>query len=254
MKRVLLTLLLSLFFWSLAPAQDEPPIPPQRSRAAKVGAFGGFTPGWLFVDVKPINEFLVPSRGAALKDNGVLLYGGAGSAYVMFIKNFRIGGLGMSGSIKSTALDAAGIRRDAQLTVGFGGVTLEYVVPVVERLDLSIGTMLGGGGIDIILRQDAGGAKTWGQEWGYFESGNYGTAAQINSVKRTLTGAFFVWVPSVNIEYAILGWVGVRLGASYVGMSAPSWTVDDNYELLGVPNKVNGQGFMINAGLFVGTF
>ncbi|MBM2846128.1 MAG: hypothetical protein HW407_1440 [Bacteroidetes bacterium] len=227
MKPVLLTLLLSLFVWSLAPAQDEQPIPPQRSRAAKVGAFGGFIPGWLFVDVKPINEFLVPSRG---------------------------GGLGMSGSIKSTALDAAGIRRDAQLKVGFGGVTLEYVVPIVERLDLSVGTMLGGGGIDIILRQDAGGAKTWGQEWGYFESGNYGTAAQINSVKRTLTGAFFVWVPSVNIEYAILGWVGVRLGATYVGMSAPSWTVDDNYELLGVPNKVNGQGFMINAGLFVGTF
>ena len=160
----------------------------------------------------------------------------------------------MSGSIKSTALDAARVRRDAELSVGFGGVTLEYVVPVVERLDVSVGTMLGAGGIDIVLRQDAGGAKTWGDEWRQFETGNYSTASQVNHIKQTLSGAFFVWVPSINIEYALLGWVGVRLGASYVGMSAPSWTIDDNYELLGVPSKVNGQGFMINAGLFVGTF
>jgi hypothetical protein len=254
MKRVLLTLLFTLYAGSLSIAQEEPPIPPQRSKAAKVGAFGGFTPGWLFVDVAPINEMLVPSGGAALKNNGVWLYGGAGSAYIMFVKNLRVGGLGMSGAISSTALSATGIRRDAGLNVGFGGVTLEYVVPIVERLDVSVGTMLGAGGIDITLRQDAGGAKTWGAEWGNFESGNYGVGGQVSHIKQTMSGAFFVWVPSVNIEYALLGWVGIRVGASYVGMSAPSWTVDDNYELLGVPGKVNGQGFMVNAGVFVGTF
>jgi hypothetical protein len=63
-----------------------------------------------------------------------------------------------------------------------------------------------------------------------------------------------VWVPAVNIEYGILGWLGVRLGASYVGMSAPSWTVDDQYDLLGVPSKVSGKGFMVNMGIFIGTF
>jgi hypothetical protein len=37
-------------------------------------------------------------------------------------------------------------------------------------------------------------------------------------------------------------------------MASPSWQVDDKYDLLGVPSKISGKGFMINAGLFVGTF
>ena len=240
--------------FAVAQQEEEPPIPPKRSKAAKVGAFGGFTPGWLFVDVKPINEFLQPAKGAALKDNGVFLWGGGGAAYIMLVPNLRVGGAGMSGAIKSTSLDASGIRRDAELNVGFGGVTFEYVVPIVERLDVAFGTMIGGGGIDITLRQDVGGSKTWGQEWNNFGSGNYQVLGQVNNVKRTMSGAFFVWMPSVNVEYAILGWVGVRLGASYVGMASPSWTIDDNNELLGVPSKVTGKGFMVNAGVFVGTF
>lgn len=253
MKKIALVLLLVGLIVATSIAQEEP-IPPRRSRAAKVGGFGGFTPGWLFVDVKPINDFLVPAGGAPLKDKGVVMYGGAGAAYVMFIPNLRIGGVGMSGSIKSTALDASGIRREAKLDVGYGGVTLEYVVPIMERLDFAFGTMLGGGGIDIILREDVGGIQTWNGEWSNFGSGNYQNGGQVRNITRTLSGSFFVVVPSVSVEYAILGWAGIRLGASYVAMLSPSWTVDDKYELLGVPTKVNGQGFMLNLGLFVGTY
>jgi hypothetical protein len=117
--------------------------------------------------------------------------------------------------------------------------------------------MVGGGGIDITLRQDVGGAKEWGQEWTNFRLGNYqvgGQNNQINHIKQTMSGSFLVWIPSVNVEYAILGWLGVRLGASYVGMSLPSWKIDDDHDLLGVPSSINGKGFMINAGAFVGTF
>lgn len=251
MKRCLALVLLAAITSSYVFAQqeEEPPIPPKRSKAGKVGAFGGFTPGWLFVDVKPINDFLVPAGGAPLKENGVFLWGGGGAAYIMLLQNFRVGGVGMSGSIKSTRLDAFGVRRDAELHVGFGGVTLEYTTPVVERLDVSFGTMIGGGGIDLILRQDNGGISRWDGEQNIFQSGNPGS-----NMKRTLTGSYFILIPSVNFEYAILGWIGFRLGASYVTMLSPSWTVDDNHELLGVPNKVSGKGFMINAGLFVGTF
>ena len=41
---------------------------------------------------------------------------------------------------------------------------------------------------------------------------------------------------------------------AYVGMSFPAWEVDGEYELLGVPSDISGKGFMIQAGLFVGTF
>jgi hypothetical protein len=58
----------------------------------------------------------------------------------------------------------------------------------------------------------------------------------------------------VNLEYAFLGWLGMRAGVSYVGMSGPSWKVDDNFDLLNVPSGVNGKGWMINLGVLVGTF
>ena len=52
---------------SLGLAQDEV-IPPKHSRMAKVGLFGGFTPGMLFPNVKPINDFLVAGGAAPLKE------------------------------------------------------------------------------------------------------------------------------------------------------------------------------------------
>ena len=53
-------------------------------------------------------------------------------------------------------------------------------------------------------------------------------------------------------EYALTGWFAVRLGASYVAMLAPTWKVDSNYDLLGVPSNVNGNGFMVNLALLSG--
>ncbi len=250
MRRFLSILILTLVVFELAAAQEEP-IPPKRSRMVKMGLYGGYTPGWLFVDVNPINAFLASGHGAALKDGGVFMTGGAGAAYIMVLPNVRMGGMGMSGGLKSTALDAGGIRRDARMTVGLGGLTFEYVLPIVERFDVAFGALLGWGGMDLTLRQSNGGPNTWVGEGELF--GQW-TAGSPPNVSRTLGGSFFVWAPTVNMEYAILSWLGVRLGAAYVGMSFPSWEVDGEYELLGVPSDISGKGFMIQAGLFVGTF
>ena len=248
---------------SLGLAQDEV-IPPKRSRMAKVGLFGGFTPGMLFPNVKPINDFLVAGGAAPLKDNGVFMLGGTGAAYIMIVPNLRVGGLGMSGSISSTSLDVAtNIRREAQLKIGYGGVTVEYVIPLFEHLDFAVGTMLGTGGMDLTIRKSNGDASTWTGEQGYLHSvgvGDFGvpTGTDLSNppgeVTRTLTGSFYIIIPSVSFEYAVTGWFAIRLGASYVGMVGPTWKIDSNYDLLGVPSDVNGNGFMVNLGLLVGTF
>lgn len=250
MRKLSLVLTLVACICGSAYAQEEP-IPPKRSRMVKVGLFGGFTPGMLFPDVKPINDFLSAGKGAPLKDNGMFLLGGGGAAYIMLVPNLRLGGVGMSGAITSTSLSTLGIRRDAELRVGYGGVTVEYVIPIVEHFDCAVGGMLGAGGIDLTLRQSNGGTNTWLGEQNYLAAG---LGAPANNVTRILSGSFFVYVPSASFEYSFLGWLALRVGASYVGMAAPSWNVDGNYDLLGVPAEVNGKGFMINAGLLVGTF
>lgn len=254
MKRLAVLLFTIVAFSALCVAQEDP-IPPKRSKAPKLGGLFGYLPGWLFVDVKPINSFIVANKGTSLKDNGVFLNGIGGSAFIMFIDNLRIGGMGMNGKTSSTNLDPLGIRRDVELNVGFGGVTVEYIHQLAERLNLSVGTMLGTGGMDLTLRQSNGSPLSWNGEWENFGNGNYNqTGSRVINNTRTLQGSFFVYIPSVSLEYGILGWLGARLGVSYVGMSFPSWQVDEKYELLGVPSNVSGRGFMINAGVFVGTF
>jgi len=250
MKRALIVLALFALAGSSVLAQEEP-IPPKRSKLAKIGLFGGFTPGWLSVDMKSVNDFVLAARGAPLSENGVFMAGGGGAIYVMVLPNVRIGGMGMSGSVKSTALDAGGIRRDAKFNVGFGVVSIEYVFPIVERLDIAAGIMLGGGGIDLTMRVSNGGNNTWQSEQKYLSDGLGGA---VNNVTRQYSGAFFVWIPTVNVEYTVLGWLAFRVGASYVGMSFPSWQVDGNYELLGVPSNVSGKGFMVQGGVLLGVF
>jgi hypothetical protein len=252
MKKCLIMLIaLSMITACTVQAQEEP-IPPRRTRGPKVGALAGFTMGYLYMDTKPINDFLKMSNAAPVSENGVFLYGGAGAAYIMLVKNLRVGGIGMSGSSKSSALDpVTGMRRDAKLTAGYGAITFEYVVPIVERLDLVGGLNLGWGGIDMQLTKSTGSSTTWDQEQAAFGSQ---TLSATNNITRTLSGNFYIWIPSVSVEYAFLGWLGARVGVSYLGMSSPSWEVDKNFDLLNVPSNVTGKGWMVNGGIFLGTF
>ncbi|CAG0996722.1 hypothetical protein ANRL2_03635 [Anaerolineae bacterium] len=251
MKRLLILLVLASFMAPLATAQEEP-IPPKRSRMAKMGLFGGFTPGYLFMDVKPINSFLAAGKGAALSEGGIFMTGGAGAAYIMVLQNVRLGGMGLSGGLKSSSLELSGLRRDAELSVGMGALTVEYVIPLAPRLDLAFGATIGWGFMDLTLRQSTGGSNTWLGEQQIL-GGTSGTMVPPNAT-RILNGSFLLWAPTVNVEYAMLSWLAVRVGATYSMMSFPSWRVDGKYDLLGVPTDVTGKGFMVQGGLLLGTF
>jgi hypothetical protein len=250
MKKLTFLVVAVFVVGTIVQAQEEP-IPPKRARAMKVGLYGGFMPGYLFLDTGPINAFLTGGKGAPLRDGGVFMTGGGGAAYIMVIPNVRVGGMGMSGGLTSNSIDASNIRREAEMHVGIGGVTIDYVLPIVDRFDVAFGVVLGWGGLDLTLHQSNGGANTWQSEQALFGSWTNGSP---NNMTRELSGSFFLYSPSINFEYAILGWLAVRLGASYVGMASGSWDVDGEFELLGVPSDVSGRGFMIQGGVLVGTF
>ncbi len=240
-----------LLLSTLTQAQEEP-IPPKRSQMAKVGAVGGFTTSLLFMDMGPINDFLNGAKmGRPFSNAPIFMDGGAGAAYIMIVKNLRVGGIGMGGSITKSILDpATGIRRDATVKAGYGAVSFEYVVNLAQHLDLVGGLQLGAGGIDLIVRRTDGNPISWTGEQALLGSDN----AAPGTLTRTLSGKFLIWVPSVSLEYAFLGWAGVRIGASYLGMSAPSWSLDGNYDVLNVPSSVSGKGVTVNLALLVGTF
>ena len=252
MRRLLGIFLLITMLVPLASAQEEP-IPPRRTKAPKVGLFAGYTPGLLFVNVTPVNEFLAGTGAAPFEDQGMFMQGGAGALYILVIPNVRVGFMAMGGGRTSTTVDiGTGNRQDVSLNVSFGGFTFDYVWTIVPKLDVAVGTMIGWGGMDLTLRKQLPGeGQTWDREKDLFTNWNATTG---NVLTRGLSGSFFTLIPALNVEYAISGWIGVRLGASYVAMIAPSWTLDGEYDLAGVPSSVKGNGFMLNAGIFVGTF
>ncbi len=238
---------------ALAQEEEEEPLPPPRRHAqAKIGGGIGFTQHLLFIDLDPINEVLRKSNAAEFDNGPILMVGGQGYGYILLLPNVRVGGLGASGTIRSKSLQGQ-VRRDVDLSVGFGGVNIDYVFPVVPRLDVAVGIVLGGGGMSMKLTRDQGFAKTWDGAWDQFNTG-VPPNGQPFEYSTTLAGSFFVYQPTVNVEVALLRWLGLRAGLSYNGMSGNSWKVDDKYDLAGVPSGVSGKGWMLNGGIFIGTF
>jgi hypothetical protein len=253
MKRFYMIFLLMFFTLCMSVAQqDEEEIsPPSRHRMQmKIGGAGGFTQNILFLDLAPLNDFLAKSQAEPLGSNPILLLGGQGYGYIMLIPNLRIGGLGAGGSIDSKRVDTLGVRRDVNLSVTYGGVSIEYAVPIVPRLDITIGLMLGGGGMTATLTRDQGTAKVWDNIWD-----EYGSASPASDeFTRRLSSSYFVYQPSLQIEYALLRWIGLRVGVGYYGVAGANWRLDEKYDLLNVPTSISSKGWMINTGIFLGTF
>ena len=254
MKRYLLmsiSLLLFANIYLFAQETDEDSLlPPKHTRVGKIGGGLGFTPTILFMNVDPINSILTKSNAADLNSGPMMLYGGQGYGYVLLVENLRVGGIGLGGSKSSAAWDPnTNTRRDINYHVGYGGVTIEYAWSLTPRLDITPGIMLGAGGVEIKMTKNIIDTKNWNDLWN-----EYGSNDPTPEYSRTLTGSFFVYQPSVNVEYALLRWVGLRVGVSYLGMTGGSWKMDGNYDIVNVPSDINGHGFMINTGVFVGTF
>jgi len=95
------------------------------------------------------------------------------------------------------------------------------VIPVIPRVDVTVGTMLGGGSMKVAMNRDDGTGKVWGDLWS-----EYGSSQPATEYTRTLDGTFFFYEPTVAVEVALTRWLGVR-GAggwgTYSGSTGLLW-------------------------------
>ena len=248
-------LLLMLLLFSLttdiifAQDQDDEPLPPpKRAGSTKFGGAIGFTQGLLFLNVDPINQVMLKENLAPFSGNGLAMLGGQGYGYIMLVQNLRIGYIWMNGKMKSKTLSGNTVR-EVDLSANYTGATFDYTIPVVPRLDVSVGMMIGGGGISFDFTRNYGLGQQWNGTWD-----NFGSSTPADEYSGKLSGSFFIWQPSLNVEFAVLRWVQVRAGVSYLGMAGGSWQRDDRYDLYGVPDDISGKGWTLNSGIFIGTF
>lgn len=210
---------------------------------APFGGGGGYTPGWIFVNLDDLNNQLVSFGSGQLSMSGFYTSGGAGFIYIGFIPNLRIGGLGFGGSTSESAL-SNGYEREVVYNISGGGLTVEYTLPFVKNMAVSIGTVIGGGSIQINLYRNAGN----------FDWQNLWTEASTNNISRKLSNSFFILSPTLNVDIPFYRFISFRLGAGYQLALGKTWKVENDKDLLNVPSKLNGNGFFIQSGIFLGFF
>lgn len=185
----------------------------------------------------------------ALSSDPMVLVGGEGYGYIMFLPNLRIGGFGTGGQQSIDMLDAGNVYKSVDYRISYGGFLIDYVVPVSNRFDIACGFTLGGGSTEVVMTRDDGGFKKWGDLWSEF-----GTNSPTKNVTRSLSGAFVAFNPHLNFEYSLLTWMQIRVGVGYPMYFNADWQLNNSEEIQSVPSNLKPDGIMINGGLMFGFF
>jgi len=213
---------------------------------APFGGGIGYVPAWYFPNVDPINAELQKIGMPELSTSGFFSSGGAGFIYIGFIKFLRIGGMGYGGSMSTSAV-INGFNKEVVYSLGGGGLTVEYTLPFIKDIGLSVGAIIGAGNLQIQMFSNTGNF-TWDNSWEEF-----GTDST-NSFSRTLNNSYWNFTPTLNLDVPINRFILIRLGAGYQIAFNDDWTADNDQELSSVPSDLNANTFFIQSGIFIGFF
>jgi hypothetical protein len=238
MKKNILTAILFLLLNQIVLSQDA------KFFDAPFGGGGGYTPAWYIPNLDQLNEKLVLNNIPEFSGSGFYASGGAGFIYIGFVKNLRLGGYGYSGSTAQSAFDA-GFNKEVVYTLGGGALTVEYTLPIVKDIGVSIGTAIGAGSLTIDYYKNIG-SEDWNSIW----SGTSTTGSEYKNMKNN----FWFISPTINIDFPVYRFFVLRVGAGYQLTFGDSWEIDNGRELINVPSKLNGNSFFIQTGLFLGFF
>jgi hypothetical protein len=215
---------------------------------APFGGGGGYTPGWYMPKVDIVNTQLQNFGVPEITSGGFYTSGGAGYIYIAFVPYMRIGGMGYGGSTSRSATTPDGFNREVIYTLGGGGFTLEYTLPFIKRVAVSVGAILGGGNLEICFYRNRGDFN-WNDIW---NESSGGTASE--DISRTLNRNFFFVSPTLNADIPVYRFITLRLGVGYQMTFGGKWTIDNDRPLNGVPADLNGNSFFIQSGIFLGFF
>lgn len=209
---------------------------------APFGGGGGFIPAWYSPNVDPLNLKLKEVGISELSKNGILTTGGAGFIYIGFIKNLRVGGMGFSGS-SSQSVTKSGTNYEATYSIGGGGLTVEYTLPFVKNIGVSLGTVIGGGSITIETFQN---------------NSNYSweelLAPTSSNIYTKLHNNYWLITPTLNVDIPLYRFIALRLGTGYQFTFGGDWEANNAQQINDIPDQLNGNAFFIQVGIFAGFF
>jgi len=215
---------------------------------APFGGGIGYVPAWYIPNVDPINAQLSQIGMPELSTSGFYSSGIAGFLYVGFVKNLRVGGMGYAGSI-SSAQTIDNVNREVVYSLGGGGLTLEYTLPFIKDIGVSVGAGIGSGNLELDIYRNSG-EFTWEGTWEELSDPDIPS----ESYNRKLENSFWMITPTINLDYPIYRFISLRLGVGYQITFADEWTADNDKPVSGIPSDLNSNSFFIQSGIFVGFF
>ncbi|MCB0731925.1 MAG: hypothetical protein KDC88_12910 [Ignavibacteriae bacterium] len=234
--------ILFILISSLTFAQSES----QVGWIAKFGAAGGFSPIIIFPNYDGINPKLT-EFGMKEFSGPIYAWGGSGYAYVMIIDNLRLGGIGFSG-LQSEKNNLNNFENEVVYSLGGGAATIEYTFPFVKNMALSAGIMIGGGSLEIDLYQNSGNFE-WNSIWDSAVN-----SEEVNNKEISMNNNFFLLSPTLNLDFPITRFLAIRGGLGYQFTFGSDWEISNGKKLENVPSNLNGNGFFIQTGIFIGLF
>jgi hypothetical protein len=230
---------------------DEDLYKEEPSSPAFFSVGGGVLGGLLMPNLDDFNKYFAQPFAHSNLDNKVWMIGGQGFVTLPWVKNLRVGGLGMSGTSDcgcgEDTVNGAAVGRFLEYEVGYGALTIDYVLPLrTGRFHIVPGVALGLGSVNVYARQ---------AQSRDFDIGADFNSATVNTT-HTYTSSFFLYMPQIQFEYSPMGYLMFRVGAGYQGTSMGDWKVDRDVKLTNTTNlaNVNGSGLIIHAGVFFGLF
>lgn len=189
---------------------------PDQSAGLTGFGFGGPMVGLFSLDLGEVNDVLIDAGYAPL-DERLFAFGGGGGGGT--IGGLSLGGTGWGGSLTSLSGE-----KKAELTLGFGGMDLAYVAGGNERSLLTLGVVIGGGSVELKLRDHSPES---------FEDA-------INDPNTTsLSQGFFALEPYIRFQVQPLAWLGFKLQLGYLFAFPGEWE-DDGHVLSGPSLDLNG--------------
>ncbi|MBS4033265.1 MAG: hypothetical protein KGZ85_02260 [Ignavibacterium sp.] len=213
---------------------------------APFGGGGGYVPAWYVPKVDEINNQLKVLGIPEFSTSGLYSSGGAGFIYIGFVKHLRLGGMGYGGSM-SKSVTQNGINRETVYSLGGGALTVEYTLPFIKDVGLSIGAQLGAGSMTVEIFNNPG-SQDWSSIWSGLETGSS------QSDNKKLTNSYWMISPTLNFEIPVYRFVVFRLGVGYQLSFGDDWTYDNDQTLNNVPSGLNANSFFVQSGLFIGFF
>lgn len=216
---------------------------------ARFGIAGGINPAYIFPNMDAINAKAKSMGLSELSNTGLVMWGGGGYAYIMIVDNLRLGGVGFSGST-STSGNVMGWNRELDYSFGLGGVTVEYTLPFVKYVAVSVGSILGVGS-QSIEAYDNWGNYTWENS---FPQPLTSSLSGPPSTYSKITNTFFTVIPTLNIDVPISRFIALRAGGGYIINFNDKWKVNNNRNISGVPGSLTENNFFIQTGIYFGFF